>query len=254
MRIGFEFVGNYWHAETITNSSKHHLNEKLELALNKNIQLIFIFEDEWDNKQELVKSRILVKLSQSTTFAKIHARKCTIHRIGSKPKDVFLNTNHMQGTDVTPIRYGAFYDDELVGVMTFKKTNFVKGDNGEGYELSRFCTKSSTLIRGLASKIFKVFLTEIEPSRVLAYADRRWNTGNLYGQMGFIFEAITPPSFWWMAQYKERKHRSVYMKHLLPKKLTNYDQALTAWENMQNNGFDRIWDCGTTRWVWELNN
>jgi len=34
------------------------------------------------------------------------------------------------------------------------------------------------------------------------------------------------------------------MKHKLKDKLALFDPKLTEWENMQNNGYDRIWDCG----------
>ncbi len=40
------------------------------------------------------------------------------------------------------------------------------------------------------------------------------------------------------------------MKHKLPKLLEKFDNELTEWENMQINGFDRIWDCGNN--VFEL--
>jgi len=32
--------------------------------------------------------------------------------------------------------------------------------------------------------------------------------------------------------------------------LTSFDEKLTEWENMQLNGYDRIWDCGN--FIYEL--
>ena len=34
------------------------------------------------------------------------------------------------------------------------------------------------------------------------------------------------------------------MKHKLKDKLTNFDPNLTEFENMENNGYFRIYDCG----------
>lgn len=39
-----------------------------------------------------------------------------------------------------------------------------------------------------------------------------------------------------------------FQKHKLVK--LGCDSLLTEWEIMQNLGYDRIWDCGQTTWVW----
>ena len=46
------------------------------------------------------------------------------------------------------------------------------------------------------------------------------------------------------------EHRMQYQKHKLHKKLKAVDLQLTEWENMANNGYDRVWDCGNL--VFEL--
>jgi hypothetical protein len=33
------------------------------------------------------------------------------------------------------------------------------------------------------------------------------------------------------------------------KKYMKYEDSLTEWENMQLNGYDRVWDCGTDVWI-----
>ncbi len=42
----------------------------------------------------------------------------------------------------------------------------------------------------------------------------------------------------------KRFSRLQFQKHKLKNILENFDPNLTEWENMQLNGFDRIWDCG----------
>ena len=32
--------------------------------------------------------------------------------------------------------------------------------------------------------------------------------------------------------------------------LKNFDPALSEWNNMVNNKFDRIWDCGNSKWIY----
>ena len=42
-----------------------------------------------------------------------------------------------------------------------------------------------------------------------------------------------------------------FQKKKLENLLENFDPNLTEWENMKNNGFDRIWDCGHSKWVFQ---
>ena len=79
----------------------------------------------------------------------------TIKKIKTKDKSIFLNQNHIQGNDKSNVYYGGFYNNELVGVMSFNnKRNMTKNNDNE-FELSRFATKQNYVIVGLASKILK---------------------------------------------------------------------------------------------------
>ena len=44
--------------------------------------------------------------------------------------------------------------------------------------------------------------------------------------------------------YAVRYHKFGFRKSILSKKVPIFVPALTEWENMQLNGWDRIWDCG----------
>lgn len=245
MNLGIEFNGLYWHSELNFKGHKHHLLHKQQYAYKCGVRLIHIFEDEWDQKQELVKSRLRHLLTN--TSQRIHARNCVIKQIDSKQKNLFLQQHHIMGDDVSAIRYGAFYNDQLVGVMTFSLSNFVKGGDGSVYELNRFATKQDTRVVGLASKMFTRFVRDYSPQEVVSYCDRRWNQGNTYKLMGFKFVGSTPPNYWYMYKYADRKHRSNYMKH----KISNHtNEKLTEWQIMQDDGYDRIWDCGNLKFVW----
>lgn len=45
-----------------------------------------------------------------------------------------------------------------------------------------------------------------------------------------------------------RMHRYSFRKNVLSKKLPIFDSALTEWQNMQLNGYDRVWDCGNLKY------
>jgi hypothetical protein len=245
--IAFEFNGIYWHSELNGKSKEYHIYKTEELERD-NIKLIHIFEDEWDNKQEIVKSRIrnILKLNQN----KIYARKCTIKEIDNKIKNKFLNDNHIQGEDKSKIKIGLFYGSELVSIMTFGSLRKITGNKSkEGeYELIRFCNKLNTTVIGSFSKLFKYFINTFTPNNIISYADRRWSQGEIYQSKGFNFIHNTQPNYWYMKYHKVREHRYKYRKSELHKILIDFDKTKSEWENMKFNGYDRIWDCGSKKY------
>jgi hypothetical protein len=79
--------------------------------------------------------------------------------------------------------------------------------------------------------------------------------GNLYESIGFKLISEGVPNYWYYGRgnsYK-RYHRYGFAKHTLSDKLKNYDDKLSEWENMKNNGYDRIWDCGSIKFELILN-
>lgn len=238
--IAIECNGIYWHTESNGKSKNYH-KLKYKQCRSKNIQLIQIWESEWNNKQNIVKSIIANKLGKYNN--KIYARKCTIKKIVCKhTKADFLNNNHLQGNDNSQISYGLLYNNELVAIMTFGHRKIVKGNYNE-WEMIRFCTKQNCIVIGGASKLLKHFIHIHAPKNIITYADLRYSQGDLYNQIGFNFIHESAPGYWYVVK-GQLKHRSGFMKHRLSKILKNYDENLSEYQNMLNNGFDRIWDCG----------
>ena len=72
--------------------------------------------------------------------------------------------------------------------------------------------------------------------------------------LGFIFKGVTSSNYHYfnnndtMSLYSRMK----FQKHKLSNLLESFDVKLTEWENMTNNGYNRIWDCGQTRWEWQI--
>lgn len=247
LKIGFEFTGLYWHAEKQNPETKHLLWKK-QFAHNQGIRLITIFEDEWLNKLELVKSRIK-NIVGKTANKRYFARKCELVELKAKEYLPFLEVNHLQGKTAATVAIGLKYDGELVSVMTFKKSSFVKGASGKEWELSRFASKKDILVIGAASKLLNYFKKKYAVNLpIISFADSRWSDGDVYKTLGFMFAGVTPPSYWYTEDYKIRHHRSKFMKHIIISKLGG-NKSKTEWENMREFGYDRIWDCGNSKWI-----
>lgn len=247
--IAIELDGLYWHSELSGKKNKfYHLN-KTKACESKGIKLIHIFEDEWLNKQDIVKSKLLHVLNHDKN--KIYARKCIIKEIQSNISVEFLNKYHIQGSDKSSIRLGAFYNNELVAVMTFGKLRLALGNRItkiDEYEMYRFCTNKNVI--GIGGKLLSHFIKNYNPIKIISYADRRYSNidATFYTKLGFSLIKETTPNYWYMRNYRQREYRFNYIKHSLKNKLNLYDPLLTEWENMQINGYDRIWDCGNLKY------
>ena len=248
-KIAFEFNGVYWHSELSGKSKKYHL-DKTKLAEKHGIHLIHIFDDDWINKNNIIKSKIYNLLTHD--HLKIYARKCVIREININHKSNFLHENHIQGDDNSSIRLGAYHKDELIAVMTFGKPRKALGYNGgDFYELIRFATSKKVI--GIGGKLLKYFIRNYNPIKIITYADRCWTTeleDNLYIKLGFSKVSETSPNYWYIVN-GNKVHRFNFRKNVLPFKLKTFDPILTEWENMQLNGYNRIWDCGNYKY--ELN-
>lgn len=253
-KIAFECNGLYWHGEINGGKNKkYHLNKTLECE-SKGIRLIHIFEDEWLFKKDIVKSRIKNLLNKNEN--KIFARKCTIKVINPSESNCFLENNHIQGKDNSSVKLGLLLNNELVSVMTFGKLRTALGNKNkiDTWEMYRFCNKSNTTVIGAASKLLKYFIKTYYPKKIITYSDKRWNSGNLYTTLNFIKISNGVPNYWYYGKgnsYK-RHHRFSFAKHTLSKKIKTFDINLTEWENMKNNGYDRIWDCGSDKFEFNI--
>lgn len=240
--LALELDGLYWHSDRFQFNNDYHLN-KTELCNKKGIQLIHIFEDEWNFKQDIVKSRIknLLGIYDKT----VYARKCEIKNITNEESKIFLEKNHIQGYCISKYRYGLFYNNELISLMTFGNYRKALGkDKIENeYELLRFCSKLGYHIPGAASKLLKHFETDLKPNKIISYADRRWSNGKLYESIGFKFAKNTEPNYWYIINNK-REHRFKWRKSELPKLLNDVNMNESEVNIMKEHGFYRIFDCG----------
>ncbi|MFW5847407.1 MAG: DUF7487 domain-containing protein [bacterium] len=248
--LGIEYNGLYWHSNKFKDKN-YHLN-KTELCEKNNIQLLHIFEDEWINKKEIIKSIIKSKLGLNK---KIYARKCIIKEINSKTSREFLNKNHLQDNVNGSIRLGLFYNNELVSIMTFSKERRSLGNkkkNSYNYEMVRFCNKIGINVVGGASKLFKYFIRNNNYEKIISFADRRYSNGNLYKKLKFNFIYNTKPNYWYFKLSTfNREHRFKYRKDVLVKE--GYNKDKTEFQIMNDNNYLQIYDSGNMKFEYKKN-
>ena len=131
--------------------------------------------------------------------------------------------------------------------MSFSKPNKSKGQTyiKDHWELLRFSSKLNLNIPGVADRLLKHFIKNLNPKQILSFADRRWSLGDLYTKLGFESKGNTAINYWYI-NLKEGKR--IHRYNL--RKNKDDDQNLTEFQNRLNQGYLRVWDCGSSKWVW----
>ena len=213
------------------------------------IRLIHIYEDDFDNKLEIIKSLIKNILGYST---KIPARKTEVRMLNTQEIKKFLEKNHLQGYTPSSINLGLYYESNLVSVMSFSKMRGIfrnkKQDNN--YELVRFCNILDTSVIGGASKMFNHFIRNYNPNSVMSYCDISWATGRVYENMGMKLIGITKPNYYYIINHN-RESRIKYQKHKLVK--DGFDIKKTESQIMLERGYYRIYNSGNKKFIYTKN-
>ena len=237
-KYGFNYI-------PITEYDKYQIENKTKKYKQDGITLINIFEDEFIEHKEIVIDKIRHIIGQHTRLNRVFGRKCEIKKIEKKEMQNFLNEYHIQGCAGCTIAYGAFYNGELVAVMTFLL-------NGV-WELNRFCTKRNYLCPGVASKLFTHFVREKNPVFVKSFLDKRWcfnEEDNLYTKLGFHKDGVLGPEYRYSNGDGKRHHKFSFRKNFLHRKY-GLSLEMTETQMTKKLGYYKVWDCGLIRYVWK---
>jgi hypothetical protein len=250
--LAFEYDGVYWHSfneiETIEQQN-NHLNKTI-LCNNNGINLIHIFETEWLTKKEIVKSRLGSLLGINN---RIPARKCSVIELTNHQANQFLKRTHIQSHKTGTCNIGLLYNNKLVCCMTIGKSRYRKNIE---WEILRYSSELNTNIIGGASKLFKYFIKQYHPTSVISYTDNRWGTSKLYKNLGFELIGNSKPSYFYYNKADGGMvlhNRIKFQKHKLKHRLKIFDNTKTEAQNMFDNGYRRIWDCGNSIWIYKNN-
>ncbi len=185
----------------------------------KNLKLIHLWEDVWQSKQAIVKSRLLSLLGKSET---IPARLTQVRRIDKPTLDKFLIINHLQGTVTAKLKYGLFLpkryfrvikeqelvqkninsEEILVAVASFSNAKKIirDGQTFRSHELIRFANLKEITVVGGFNKLLKNFIQEQNPDDIMTYADADWSDGSNYEKLGFERIEQTQPLNFMLAE------------------------------------------------------
>lgn len=244
LKIGIEYNGTYFHSiegPNGKNRATYHY-KKAKCAQELGISLIQVWEDQWQNNKDLIKSILAARL-QVLKNNHIYARQCIVKEISGKQYKNFCIENHIQGYRQASVKLGLFFNNNLVQIASFSKVkNLGKQNRQEEWEWIRGCPASNNLIVGGVSKLFKYFIKTYQPNSILCYADWNLFDGNGYKQLGFKFDGYTGPNKFYITNtiIPVRINRNPYRYKEL-KELTSKNKLYTCY------------GAGSLRFIWSKN-
>ena len=245
--LAIECNGDYWHS-TKNKAKDFHIN-KTQFCNKQGIQLIHVFECEWNNKQDIVKSIISARLGKYAVKYRADKANVTQEPYSFEIRD-FLNRNHIQGE---------YAHAQYCYCLRDKKTNqlmscmlFSKDTRNKKYPivLSRFCSLLGYNIPYAATRLFTAFRKDHpEITQIVSYSDNRWFSGKLYERLGFTLSHSTKQDYFYIVS-GQIKNKSYGMKSNLKKMYPNLDITKTESELTESLRWHKVYDCGKKVWMY----
>lgn len=247
LKLGIEYCGLYWHGESDIKDGGKHYNKMLK-ANQEGIRLITIFENEWNERQDQVKSFLLSAMNKNSV--RIGARDCSVGFIEISEYSDFMETYHIQGADSKPLYIiGLKIENELVGAMSFGKHPQRHSVEDNNIYLNRMAFKQDVTISGGASKMFEFAKKELSGkySSIISWSDNRWSEGSVYKSLGFEYKSqrdngtgLSDGSIW--PDFKYAIGGKLYTRNKVRK--MNLD--------IEEGDLIKVYDCGKKRWEYKL--
>ena len=119
LKLGIEFNGMFWHSERYKKNNNYHL-EKYEVFNKNGIELIYIWEDDWNHLNEIVMSNIYKRL-KIDVIKNINDSSLSIPNIDEVNE--FLKNNHLDGKTENCNYISLTNNNEIVSICAFKTIN-----------------------------------------------------------------------------------------------------------------------------------
>lgn len=235
--LGVEYNGLRYHYGTDKRDSQL---AKYRECLSNNIDMMVIFEDEWQYKRQIFERLIKNRLGLNKCDIKIRSSSVQFTTVKPPEAHKFHDSNHYQGSCFSTIHYGAYFNGRLIACMSLRKpSRQLAGD----WEISRMSRVDDIYVHGVWSKILSnIIKLKMVSGKLITYSDNRLMSGNVYRSMGFSRTTAVKSDYYW-AKGNKRYHKSALRK-TNAEKLT----GLTEVQLRVSQGYTQIFDLGKTKW------
>lgn len=235
-KVAIEFNGLYFHSDEVVDNHYHRV--KWEKCRAAGIRLLMINEDEWNQRPNVIKAKILNLCGLSEKG--VGARKLNTRQIENSIAMDFFNKHHIQGSPSTiSYSFGAYHDTKLVAVIAYG----IQRTTGD-VELTRYCSNGN-IYAGAFTKLLKNSMNSLCLGRVITFADLRYSDGGVYENNGFQRLSEIRPDYRYVKNGRTF-HKSQFTKKRIMKKYGI--SGITEREAMKQLGYSRIYDCGKIKY------
>lgn len=241
MNIAIEANGVFFHSERFRSPGYHR--EKTVACESLGIRLIQVWQDDWEQKRDIVERLLARKLGVSSE-RRVAARKTEAEFLEPGEARPFLERNHIQGASSASYYLGLRDDaGNLVAAMALKRTDAT----GKTLRLERYAT--SVIVPGGHSKLVS-FAERVLPEweQLITFADAEVSDGSLYEATGWVKDGVIRPDYRYLVGSK-RVHKFNYrLKRFRDDPGLLYLEGMTERELADLNGLNRVWDSGKIRY------
>lgn len=227
-KIAIEINGVYWHSELYKSNDYHE--KKRKLCESKGIRLINLYEDDLNERFDIIK-RFLLNALGVNNEQRIFARKCVInHKPNKDMVKRFMDLYHIQGYAANNKAISLDYEGKMVAVMLFK-----------GNVLTRYTTSKKVV--GGFSKLLKASSID----EFITFVDLDTFTGDAYFKVGFEIDCYLKPDYKYVVGDKRIHKFNFRLKKFREDPNLLYEEGLTEKQLAQLNNIPRIYDSGKYR-------
>jgi very-short-patch-repair endonuclease len=234
LKLAIEVNGTYFHSENMGKDRNYHLN-KLKECEELGIKLIQIFDFEWNESKDNVKSFLQSKICNNSR--RIYARNTEVRLVDKVETRDFLNKYHIQGSCGFTQSFGLYHNNELLCLITIGKHH----RNNKDWVLSRYVGKSNVTVVGGLSKLCKA--AKMEFGSFVTWVDKRISDGLSWIKIGWELEDVLSPDYF----YYNLSNGNIVSKQSRKKSNVGTPGNMTELQHAELDGLTRVWDCGKLR-------
>ena len=241
MNIAVEANGVFFHSELFRSPEYHR--EKVAACEALGIRLVQVWQDDWEQKRDIVERLLARKLGVSSE-RRVAARKTEAGFLEPGEARPFLERNHIQGASSASYYLGLRDDaGNLVAAMALKRTDAA----GKTLRLERYAT--SAIVPGGHSKLVS-FAERMLPGweQLITFADAEVSDGALYEATGWVKDSTIRPDYRYLVGHKRVHKFSYRLARFRSDPSLKYEDGLSERELAALNGLARVWDSGKVRY------
>lgn len=152
-KIALEYNGLYWHSEKFKEKQYHY--SKWKTCKEKGVELISIWEDDWENKESAVKHMLKKKLGFLEKKEHLNSH-FDIREISRKEKIYFDEKYSIEKIPLFSHDFGIFDGDEILAAFSLclfnKKTDLNFTSYAEKYDMSFYSSEIMNFVKDYAQK------------------------------------------------------------------------------------------------------